>query len=173
MFIQKYVPSNRQYKCREDFGRNENILTKIIDGTETSINEYPWTVSLQIADGHICGGSLISENWVLTAAHCIGKKNTIYILVSLGTTSIHINYLFIFPIDFSAGNIVERLVVILGDHDLTTNEDTTKRILRHTKKVSKNLYSTYMHNSLFCFSKSPFVNIPDHIPSRMVLSRLI
>ena len=75
MFSQKYVPSNRQYKCTENnFGRNENILTKIIDGTETSINEYPWAVSLQIADGHICGGSLISENWILTAAHCIGKK---------------------------------------------------------------------------------------------------
>ena len=46
-----------------------------------------------------------------------------------------INYFALFPIDFSAGNIIERLVVILGDHDLTTNEDTTKRILRHTKKV--------------------------------------
>ena len=134
MFIQKYVPSNRQYKCRENFGRNENILTKIIDGTETSINEYPWTVSLQIADGHICGGSLISENWVLTAAHCIGKKTHTYF--GFISTYIHIHYLFIFHIDFSAGNIVERLVVILGDHDLTTNEDTTNRILRHTKKVS-------------------------------------
>ena len=172
MFIQKYVPSNRQYKCRENFGRNENILTKIIDGTETSINEYPWTVSLQIADGHICGGSLISENWVLTAAHCIGKKH-ICTYFSFITTSIHINYLFIFPIDFSAGNIVERLMVILGDHDLTTNEDTTNRILRHTKKVSKRLYINYMHNFLFCFSKSPFLNIPDHISSRMVLSRLV
>ena len=169
MFIQKYVPSNRQYKCRENFGRNENILTKIIDGTETSINEYPWTVSLQIADGHICGGSLISENWVLTAAHCIGKKHRFCFI----TTSIHIHYIFIFPKDFSAGNIVERLVVILGDHDLTTNEDTTKRILRHTKKVSKFFYSTYMYNFLFCFSKSPFLNIPDHISSRMVLSRLV
>ena len=93
MFIQKYVPSNRQYKCRENFGRNENILTKIIDGTETSINEYPWTVSLQIADGHICGGSLISENWVLTAAHCIGKKH-IHILVSLLLLYIFITYLY-------------------------------------------------------------------------------
>ena len=75
MFSQKYVPSNRQYKCTEKFAKNENILTKIIDGTETSVNEYPWTVSLQIADGHLCGGSLISENWILTAAHCIGKRH--------------------------------------------------------------------------------------------------
>ena len=93
------MPSNRQYKCRENFGRNENILTKIIDGTETSINEYPWTVSLQIADGHICGGSLISENWVLTAAHCIGKKHK-HTYFGFIRYYIYINYLLIFPCRF-------------------------------------------------------------------------
>jgi V8-like Glu-specific endopeptidase len=45
---------------------------RIIGGSEASPDSYPWMTSLQSSSGeHICGASLISPQWVATAAHCI------------------------------------------------------------------------------------------------------
>ncbi|NXU51928.1 CTRL protease, partial [Turnix velox] len=44
---------------------------RIINGYSAVSGSWPWQVSLQSRTGsHFCGGSLISENWVVTAAHC-------------------------------------------------------------------------------------------------------
>ncbi|KAM7424811.1 hypothetical protein PAMA_000936 [Pampus argenteus] len=44
---------------------------RIVNGEEAVPHSWPWQVSLQDYTGfHFCGGSLISENWVVTAAHC-------------------------------------------------------------------------------------------------------
>ncbi|XP_046980856.1 trypsin-7-like [Schistocerca americana] len=44
---------------------------RVINGTEADIADFPWMVSLQILDDHVCGASIISSTWVLTAAHCV------------------------------------------------------------------------------------------------------
>ncbi|MBW3909087.1 trypsin-like serine protease, partial [Neisseria meningitidis] len=44
--------------------------SRIVNGEEAVPHSWPWQVSLQDYTGfHFCGGSLISENWVVTAAH--------------------------------------------------------------------------------------------------------
>uniref|UniRef100_A0A8D2ZTJ8 chymotrypsin n=1 Tax=Scophthalmus maximus TaxID=52904 RepID=A0A8D2ZTJ8_SCOMX len=44
---------------------------RIVNGEEAVPHSWPWQVSLQDYTGfHFCGGSLVNENWVVTAAHC-------------------------------------------------------------------------------------------------------
>ncbi|XP_030605931.1 chymotrypsin-like protease CTRL-1 [Archocentrus centrarchus] len=44
---------------------------KIVNGENAVSGSWPWQVSLQDTSGfHFCGGSLINQNWVVTAAHC-------------------------------------------------------------------------------------------------------
>merc|ERR1712025_603396 len=70
--------------------------SRIVGGVVTEVNEYPWQVGI-VDKGYAdvwCGGSLISDRWILTAAHCTrGEK---------------------------AGNIQ----ALLGEHDYSSNKET-------------------------------------------------
>jgi hypothetical protein len=38
---------------------------KIFKGNETGVNEYPWQVLILVAGRPLCGGTLISDQWVI------------------------------------------------------------------------------------------------------------
>lgn len=50
-----------------------NITGRIVNGTKASISQFPHQVSLRRSwsGNHFCGGSVISKQLVLTAAHCM------------------------------------------------------------------------------------------------------
>ncbi|KAH8421044.1 hypothetical protein KR222_005730, partial [Zaprionus bogoriensis] len=48
---------------------------RIVGGWETNITHFPHQVSLQMGGRHICGGSVIAPNVILTAAHCVLKPS--------------------------------------------------------------------------------------------------
>uniref|UniRef100_A0A8B9FT94 Peptidase S1 domain-containing protein n=1 Tax=Amazona collaria TaxID=241587 RepID=A0A8B9FT94_9PSIT len=50
------------------------IFTRIIGGEEAVPYSWPWQVSVQISDEHICGGAVLAKEWVVTAAHCFYSK---------------------------------------------------------------------------------------------------
>jgi len=63
-----------------------NRSNRIVGGVETEVNEYPWQVGLVSAFGRtpFCGGTLISNRHVMTAAHCTAGQSASQIRVLLG-----------------------------------------------------------------------------------------
>lgn len=66
---------------------------RIVGGVETEVNKYPWQVGLvqywfglvpSNGGRPICGGSIISNRHILTAAHCTIDKSPLAIRVLLG-----------------------------------------------------------------------------------------
>jgi len=53
--------------------------SKIVGGTLTIKDRYPYQVSLVENDTQFCGGSLIDSEWVLSAAHCYGYVTHVHI----------------------------------------------------------------------------------------------
>ncbi|XP_055373766.1 serine protease easter-like [Condylostylus longicornis] len=71
---------------------------RIFGGTETKLGEFPWLALIEYEKknedpGHHCGGSLINDRYVLTAAHCVKKINKDWRLntVRLGEHDIETN----------------------------------------------------------------------------------
>uniref|UniRef100_A0A8C3T1J8 Peptidase S1 domain-containing protein n=1 Tax=Chelydra serpentina TaxID=8475 RepID=A0A8C3T1J8_CHESE len=56
-----------------DFAAVPQGVDKIIGGYECSPHSQPWQVSLNTGY-HFCGGSLITDQWVVSAAHCCPRR---------------------------------------------------------------------------------------------------
>ncbi|KAL2744995.1 serine proteinase stubble-like [Vespula maculifrons] len=93
---------------------------RIVGGQNADPGEWPWISALFNAGRQFCGGSLIDNKHVLTAAHCVVNMNSWD---------------------------VARLTVRLGDYNIKTNseirhvERRVKRVVRHRGFNSRTLYN--------------------------------
>ena len=60
---------------------------KIVGGVEAKPNQYPWLVRLQLAS-YLCGGSIISSRFILTAAHCTNGRSASQITIYFADHSV-------------------------------------------------------------------------------------
>lgn len=121
---------------------------RIIGGVDATPGDYPWAVALLRANitggfnAQFCGGSLIADRWVLTAAHCVdGFSSASEIQVAIGIDdldAIHssdrksINTIFVHP-DYDAA---------LQENDIALLELTTPSSAPVLAVADNNLMNT-------------------------------
>lgn len=59
---------------------------KIVGGKETGITSHPYQISLLQSGTHICGGSIISPEFVISAAHCTSELEPSMLQVRVGSS---------------------------------------------------------------------------------------
>uniref|UniRef100_A0A8D8W5Y9 Suppressor of tumorigenicity 14 protein homolog n=3 Tax=Cacopsylla melanoneura TaxID=428564 RepID=A0A8D8W5Y9_9HEMI len=105
-----YFSSTKKMLQQSHQGPPRQPRRRIISGSEAEIGEFPWQVAVALDGMFFCGGALLNEHFVLTAAHCIMTRDS--------------------PIG--------DLVLHLGDHDLTQLNETShvrrgvRRVLFHS-----------------------------------------
>jgi secreted trypsin-like serine protease len=76
----------RMYSCNSNSvcgcSSKPASVARILGGEDAGISTWGWAVSLSINDTYLCGGSILSSSWIITAAHCVydnvGSSVTVY-----------------------------------------------------------------------------------------------
>ncbi|XP_059223363.1 uncharacterized protein LOC106089070 [Stomoxys calcitrans] len=69
------------------------LRARILGGSDAAEGQFPHQVSIRIGETHICGGSIISPSYILTAAHCAyaGEEPIDPSYLSIRAGSIYVN----------------------------------------------------------------------------------
>jgi trypsin len=102
---------------------------RIVGGEDADIKDHPWQVALN-TNGGFCGGVIIAQNWVLTAAHCFASsKQPSAVRVKAGVTNPEVG---------GAWAPVE-LVVVHDRYDANTNEHDLALVKLKTRPAGQTI----------------------------------
>lgn len=82
--------SNNPHTCGVK-GIDRKETARVVGGRDALPGEYCWQVALiNSANQYLCGGALIGQSWVVTAAHCVTSmvRNSEEIYIRLGDTDL-------------------------------------------------------------------------------------
>eukprot|EP00095_Tigriopus_kingsejongensis_P009000 maker-scaffold963_size76285-snap-gene-0.15 protein:Tk09000 transcript:maker-scaffold963_size76285-snap-gene-0.15-mRNA-1 annotation:"af461035_1collagenolytic serine protease" len=122
--IQKYIKENGPFPHQ-----------RIVGGQEAEPHSWPFIVALSIDDSFFCGGTILSDQWILTAAHCLDGAGYVEVTagahnqatlensqVKLTSTTFTVN-----P-DYDSINIIEDTAVIQLPEKLDLSGDFIKAV---------------------------------------------
>ncbi|XP_017775826.1 PREDICTED: chymotrypsin-1-like [Nicrophorus vespilloides] len=70
------------------FADSIDLDRRIVGGEEADEGAFPYLVSLRYKGLHACTGSILNENWILTAAHCVKNANISAMLIVAGSNKL-------------------------------------------------------------------------------------
>jgi secreted trypsin-like serine protease len=65
---------------------NPASVTRIVGGETASEATWGWAVSISLDASELCGGSILSSSWIITAAHCANDYTPSQVIVYAGST---------------------------------------------------------------------------------------
>ncbi|XP_060765645.1 transmembrane protease serine 2 isoform X2 [Neoarius graeffei] len=130
-----------------DCGKSLTPGTRIVGGeVVSSLGLWPWQVSLQAMGRHLCGGSIITPSWIVTAAHCVQA------LPSPSQWTVYAGYLTLREMYSSTGNSVSQVIAHTGFDPETNTNDIALMKLRTPLQMSSSIKPVCLPNTGLDFS---------------------
>ncbi|KAK8390964.1 hypothetical protein O3P69_016961 [Scylla paramamosain] len=98
-----------------------NVVTKIVGGEVATVHEFPWQVGVvtKTESRPFCGASIIANQWILTAAHCVDENTASQARVVIGEH----NWATTADTQATKKLVIEEVIVHEGYDDQTMDND--------------------------------------------------
>ncbi|KAG1671569.1 Proclotting enzyme [Nymphon striatum] len=116
----------------KDCGESARTSIRVVAGNEADIGAWPWMAAIYLITDGIpsfhCGGAVINNKYVVTAAHCMGFTNNMELLSILA----------VLPLGSCEAESVlpEKLIIRLGIINLESDDDGLKPVEYKVAKVT-------------------------------------
>lgn len=70
---------------------NDDIMPYVVGGVDSKALELPWQVYIEIdknGSRYACGGTLITDTWVVTAAHCLSDNDSRVLFTAVDSSQV-------------------------------------------------------------------------------------